>query len=862
MKSPTTPNTQADVPPLSGLTGSEAVRLLAQDGPNLLPGSAPKTLLSMVIGVLTEPMFLMLLVAGGVYLALGDRGEALFLLAFVFVVIGITLAQERKTQRALESLRDLSAPRALVIRDGQEVRIAGREVVRGDVLVLHEGDRIAADALLVQGQLSVDESLLTGEAVPVSKLPRPEVTTLAAPGGDGTSALFASTVVTKGVGLAVVQFTGAATAVGRIGQALAATDEMSSGLQRSSGRLIRNLTVIALVLAALLVLLNWLWDDHSLLESLLSGIALAMAILPEEIPVILTVFLALGAWRISKNKVLTRRVPAVEALGAITVLAVDKTGTLTQNRMQVGELATNEGHFVATDATELPEAFHALFEFAMLATPADPFDPMEKAIQAFGHERLIGSEHIHDDRSPEFQYELSPDILAMTRVFSGTKSETHVLATKGAPEAIADLCHLSAEARTVIQRQVDSMAENGLRVLGVAKGEWQASRPDEVWPNSQHDFDFNFLGLVGLLDPPRPEVAAAIAECRMAGVRILMLTGDHPATARAIARQVGLSERPEVITGAEIAALDDAALRLRLQQVDLCARLQPEQKLRLVRVLQQAGEVVAMTGDGVNDAPALKAADVGIAMGERGTDVAREAAALVLLDDSFTSIVAAIAQGRRIFDNITKATRFVFAVHMPIIALVLLPALLHWPIILLPVHIVLLELVIDPACSIVFEAEPGAANIMRRPPRLLSASPFAAGNIGYALAQGSGIALVLLTGHALLQRLGWAEADLRISMFAALVLALFLLILANRDLAHAALRNLGGDNPWLPRMFAGVSLVLVAVLVTPFLRDVMGFAALSLPPLLAAVGLLIACGLWLQILRLVNDRRLHWTQAS
>ena len=845
----------------AGLAQAEATRRLAADGPNLLPGSQPKSLLGILLGVMREPMFLMLLIAGGIYLLLGDRAEALFLLAFVFVVIGITLAQERKTRRALESLRDLSAPRALVIRDGQEQRIAGRDVVRGDLLVLHEGDRIAADARLLQGRMTLDESLLTGEAVPVDKRPDPRPHPLAAPGGDGSDALFASTVVTSGVGLAIVQATGTATAVGRIGQALATTVEVTSGLQQSSRALIRTLTVIALLLATSLVLINWLWDTHPLLPSLLSGIALAMAILPEEIPVILTVFLALGAWRLSKSRVLTRRVPAVEALGAITVLAVDKTGTLTQNRMQVAELAVGAAVFDAA-AVEVPETFHTLAEFAMLATPGDPYDPMEKAIQVFGHARLAGTEHIHDDRAPEFQYDLVPDILAMTRVYSGVRPDVHLLATKGAPEAVADLCHLPAAEWQAIQQRVAAMAERGLRVLGVARGIWQSGSPAGAWPASQHDFDFEFLGLVAFLDPPRPEVPAAIAECRAAGVRVLMLTGDHPATARAIARQVGLSERAEVILGAEIAALDDAALRERLRHADLCARLQPEQKLRLVRVLQQAGEVVAMTGDGVNDAPALKAADVGIAMGERGTDVAREAAALILLDDSFASIVGAIAQGRRIFDNITRATRFVFAVHMPIIALALLPALLHWPTLLLPVHIVLLELLIDPACSIVFEAEPAAHDTMRRPPRPLAASPFAPGNVGHALAQGLGIAMILLGGHALLQQVaGWDEATLRLAVFGALVLALFLLILVNRDSGPLAARRGRAGNPWLLRMFVGVGGVLAAVTLIPSLRAVMGFAAVSLPPLLAALALLGLCALWLYGLRAVVGRHAHRTRT-
>ena len=819
---------------LRGLSQQDALRLLTEHGANVLPGGRRKSLLSIMLGVLAEPMFLMLLVAGGLYLALGDRAEALFLLASVFVVIGITLAQERKTQRALESLRELSAPRALVIRDGQEVRIPGVEVVPGDLLVLHEGDRIAADASLLDGYLEVNESLLTGEAVPVTKLP-----------GAERAALFASTVVTKGVGVAQVTATATGTAVGRIGQALASTTEAMSGLQLASRRLIRNLTIGGLLLATGYCLLAWLWDGHGFLESVLSGIALSMAILPEEIPVILTVFLALGAWRISRHKVLTRRVSAVEALGAISVLAVDKTGTLTQNRMQVAELTVDGMTFTDAGAHELAEHFHRLVEFAVLATPPDPFDPMEKAIHGFALRWLAGTEHIHAELRPETEYGLSPDILAMTRVYPSSSPRRHLLATKGAPEAVADLCHLPSPTRQAIQQQVESMAERGLRVLGVASGEWQGT----TWPASQHDFRFRFLGLVGFVDPPRPEVPAAIAECRAAGVRIIMLTGDHPATARAIARSVGLSERPEVITGAEIDALSDAALRERLGQVDLCARVQPVQKLRLVQMLRHDGSVVAMTGDGVNDAPALKAADVGIAMGERGTDVAREAAALVLLDDSFASIVAAIRQGRRIYDNVTRATRFVFAVHVPVIALALVPALLHWPMLMLPVNIMLLELLIDPACSIVFESEPESADIMRRPPRAPSASPFARANLRHAILQGLGLAIILLLGYGGLLGRGGDVAQSRTAVFMALVLGVFLLTLANRDRSRPLLAGLTAGNPWLARMAAGVLVMLSAVVGIPFLRAVMKLA-LPDPATLGACLLMLAATIaWLDTLR-------------
>ena len=890
-----TPESQAPpaIPARQGLSAAEAARRLATEGPNLLPGSAPKSTLAIVRDVVTEPMFLMLLAAGSIYLALGDRGEALFLLGFVFVVIGITLAQERKTQRALESLRDLSAPRALVIRDGQEQRIAGREVVRGDLLVLHEGDRIAADALLIDGQLEVDESLLTGEAVPVAKLPLAQDSQNAqasasaeapatragppqarpAPSGDSAAhevasvgAIYASTVVTRGVAVAQVCATAAHTAVGRIGADLAATVEPPSALQQGSRRLVRNLGIGALVLALAQVLLGWWWNSRPLLESLLSGIALAMAILPEEIPVILTVFLALGAWRISHQKVLTRRVTAVEALGAITVLAVDKTGTLTMNRMAVAELASGEQHFRPESASELPEHFHLLAEFAMLATPADPFDPMEKAIQHFGHQWLQGTEHVHDGREPEFEYALSGEILAMTRVFASDEPNVHLLATKGAPEAVADLCHLDATQQGAIRHQVEAMAERGLRVLGVARGRWKGAAPapgqSPPWPQSQHDFDFDFLGLVALADPPRTEVPAALAECRRAGVRVIMMTGDHPATARAIAQQVGLSDRPDVITGAQLEGLDDASLSERLRHVDLCARLKPQHKLRLVQLLRASGEVVAMTGDGVNDAPALKAADVGIAMGERGTDVAREAAALVLLDDSFARIVAAIRQGRRIDSNIRKAVRFVFAVHVPIIGLALVPTLLHWPVLLLPVHIVLLELLIDPACSIVFEAEAEDSDTMARAPRPVSDSPFAAAPLLWSVLQGLGLAAVLLGGQAWLVHQGWHPDQGRTVVFGTLVLCVLLLILANRDLSRPALLGVTDPNPWLWRIAAAMVVVLAAVMGIAWLRHLMGLALPGAQGAVVAGCLLALCLVWLELVRLAGRHQRHTASGA
>lgn len=807
-----------------------------------------------------EPMFLMLLAAGTIYLLLGDRAEGLFLLCSVWVIIAITLIQERKTQRALESLRDLSAPRALVLRDGQEMRIAGRDVVVGDFLILHEGDRIAADAVLLDGSLEVDESLLTGESMPVIKSPatpsvemRPAlISTTPAESTTDHSLLYASTVVTRGTAIAEVVAIATHTAIGHISADLAATREPLSRLQQNSRGLIRQLSLGALVLAAGQGLLSWAWGDKPILESMLAGITLAMAILPEEIPVVLTVFLALGAWRIAKQHVLTRRISAVETLGAITILAVDKTGTLTQNRMRVSGLAVTGLDFQVADAKVLPEAFHSLVEFARLATPGDPFDPTEIAIHQFSQQWLTGTEHLHADKTPAFEYALSSETLAITHVYTSDIPTQYVLATKGAPEAVVDLCHLDADRRAAVLQQVDHMARHGWRVLGVARGAWANPEPlpdtPTPWPQHQHDFSFDYLGLIALADPPRPEVASALAECRQAGVRVIMLTGDYAETARAIARQINLSANPQILTGDEIEALDDSALANRLRNVDLCARLKPRHKLRLVQQLRSQGEVVAMTGDGVNDAPALKAADVGIAMGERGTDVAREAASLVLLKDSFVHIVSAMRQGRCIDNNLRKAIGFLMAAHLPIIVLALAPTLMHWPALLLPVHVVLLEFLIDPTCSIYFEADTENPNLMERPPRPFNDSPFAMRNLLNPILQGAGMAAILLGETFWLMHQGWNAEETRSIVFCTLVLTILLLILASSARLPSTLFKTARDHPWFWRLAVGVSLFLLTTLNVPWLQALMKS---STPPIqgwtVSAITLLI-CVIWIALL--------------
>lgn len=827
-------------PSATGLSEAEARERLQKDGPNTLPANRPRSFWAIVRGVLVEPMFLMLLFAGGIYLALGERTDALFLMASVLLIIGITLVQERKTQRALEALRDLSAPQARVIRDGHEQRVPSAEVVMGDLLVLREGDRIAADAVMLEGLLEADESLLTGESVPVAK----------GSSSDGAE-VFAGTLVTRGRGIARVIGVAEDTAIGRIGQSLAATVETTSNLQRASRILVRRFGLAALACAVGLVLLAWLWDGHSLLDSLLAGIALAIAILPEEFPVILTVFLALGAWRIARHKVLARRIAAVETLGAITVLVADKTGTLTQNRMVVAELEAGNEAFQPGEAP-LPSALHELARLALLATPTGSADPMEHAIHAFGA-RHLGERDAALAGSVLKEYGLAPELLVMSRAVLLDDGDC-LVAAKGAPEAVMELCGLDAAERRHWNLRVHVMATRGLRVLAVASAQWSGP----AWPATQRGFRYRFAGLLGLVDPPREEARAAVAECHAAGIRVLMMTGDHEVTARAIAAQVGLSASPRSISGTEVDALDDEQLAVRLREVDVCARVQPAQKLRLVRALQRRGEVVGMTGDGVNDAPALKAADAGVAMGGRGTDVAREAAALVLLDDDFASLVAAIRQGRRIYDNIATATRFVVAVHVPVVALALLPSLLHWPILMMPVQIALLQLLIDPACSIVFEASPASPGIMQRPPRPIGESPFRVANLGYGVVQGCGLAAILSAcyGGVLMLR-GSAELA-RGTTFLGLLAAVLLLTLANHRSNLPLWRIAWGENPWLVRMLVAGTLMLIVLAGLAPLRTTIGLGDLDGKALALLPPLVLACAAWLEGVR----RALHrWWPA-
>jgi len=772
------------------------------------------------------------------------------LLAFVFVVMGITFYQERKTERALEALRDLSSPRALVIRGDEHKRIAGTEVVPGDLIIISEGDRVPADAeLLSCTNFSADESLLTGESVSVRKACSDGKAVMARPGGDDLPFVYSGSLVVQGNGVAVVKATGVHTEIGKIGKALQKVEPEKTALQNETNRLVRNLAILGLVLCTLVVIIYGL-TRNNWIEGFLAGITMAMAVLPEEFPVVLTIFLALGAWRISQSRVLTRRVPAVETLGSATVLCVDKTGTLTMNRMKVKKIFADGEFYELDDARDhMPEAIHEVVEFSILASQRDPFDPMEKAFKQLGDDYLENTEHIHKDWDLVQEYPLSKKLLAMSRVWRAPSGKDSVIAAKGAPEAIADLCHLNDVQRQELSGTIQALAQEGMRVLGVARAYFKEAE----LPDAQHDFEFEFLGLIGMEDPVRPGVADAVKECYSAGIRVVMITGDYPGTAQSIARQIGLPSN-QVVTGPELEKMSDSELQKRLREVSIFSRVVPEQKLRLVQALKANGEVVAMTGDGVNDAPALKAAHIGIAMGGRGTDVAREAASLVLLDDDFSSLVKAVRLGRRIFDNLKKAMAYILAIHVPIAGMSLIPVILEWPLVFFPVHVVFLELIIDPACSVAFEAEPEEADVMSRSPRDPQKPLFSGRTLGLSLLQGLSVLIIVLAVFAVSLYRGQGEAEARSLTYTTLIIANLGLILTNRSWSRTILETMSSPNPALWWVIGGALAFLGAVIYIPFLRDLFGFAHLHFIDIAICFMAGIASILWFEGLKIIDGR--------
>ena len=831
---------------LPGL-GEEEVRLrLREEGYNELPAQKKQTVLDIAFNVLKEPMLLLLIGSGLVYLLLGEVKDALMLLSFVFVVIGITFYQERKTENALDALRNLASPRALVLRGGRQFRVPGREVVRDDIVFLQEGDRVPADAVVLAAvNLSADESLLTGESVPVRKSEWDETSPASRPGGDDLPFVYSGSLIVQGRGLVRVSATGIRSEIGKIGKALESITQEETPLNVETARIVKGFSIAGVIMCAVVVIVFGL-TRGSWLNGFLAGLTLSMAMLPEEFPVVLIIFLTIGAWRISKKNVLTRRMQAIETMGAVTVLCTDKTGTLTLNTMRLSRLwADGKFHAVSGEDRVIPDGFHDLVEYSILASQENPFDPVEKELRRVGECCLSGTEHIHTGWKIVREYPLTRAQLALSHVWQSPDRRHFTIGAKGAPETVADLCHLSAEEQARVMSAVMEMSEAGLRVLGVARAVFE----NGTLPQKQHDFEFGFCGLVGFADPVRSSVPDSVAEARAAGIRVIMITGDYSGTASFIARQIGLPDPENVITGPELSSMSPEELGERIRKTSVFARVVPEQKLAIVNALKANGEIVAMTGDGVNDAPALKAAHIGVSMGYRGTDVAREASSIVLMDDDFSSIVHAIRLGRRIFDNLKKAITFILSVHVPIAGMSLIPVLFGLPIVLMPAHIAFLELIIDPSCSVVFEADREERNIMARPPRRVGEPMFSGKMVFISLLQGLSVLATVLLIFIWGLNSGKGEAEARALTFSALVFANIMLIMTNLSWKDSFIGILRDAHRTFWFVSLGSVSVLMMALYLPFLRGMFHFGVLHADDLLitfCAGALSLA---WFEILK-------------
>lgn len=795
---------------IDGLTSTQAAEKIKLDGYNELSSAKPKNVLRIALEVTKEPMFLLLISCGILYIILGDYKEGTILLSTISLIIFITFYQYQKTENALEALKKLSSPRALVIRNGKETRIPGREVVTDDIIILNEGDRIPADVILLDGiNITVDESLLTGESIPVPKIiPLNDVHTQVM--------LYSGTLVVQGKGVAKVLSTGNKTQFGKIGTSLQNIEQTETRLQKEMKVLIRNLLIAGAAISVGVVAVYY-FTRGNLIQSVLNGLAAAMAILPEEFPVVLTVFLALGAWRLSKKNVLTRNPSAIETIGSATVLCSDKTGTITQNKMEVVALYSQHQYFNKHDFNENKDKLYELISSALSASQNDSIDPMEKAIHQVYDEIVVGR-NVSENLIKE--YPLSKQLFAMTRVLQDSSKESYSVYSKGAPEAIFTLCKLNKQEIESLLDQVNKMAEKGYRVIAVAQSSWNKT----PLPNTQQDFEFNFLGLIGFEDPIRPEVPQAIKECNEAGIKVIMITGDFPRTAASIAAQIGLQSADHVITGDELKQMDDVQLQDKIKTVSIFARIIPEQKLRIIKALKANGEIVAMTGDGVNDAPALKAADISVAMGVKGTDVAREASSLVLLDDNFASIVSAIRSGRRIFDNLQKAMSYILAIHIPIIGLALLPAFFtSLPLLLMPLHIVFMELIIDPVCSVAFESEQEELGIMQRPPRNPNELFFGWRKMVFSLIQGLLLLTMVVVVYFLSIHEGHNEYEVRAITFSALIIGNVFLILTSLSKTRNVFTIFRSKN-FAVITIIGIALTLLLLIISvPILQDIFSF---------------------------------------
>ncbi|GAB3902527.1 HAD-IC family P-type ATPase [Larkinella knui] len=793
--------------PLVGLTSHEVDEARRRFGRNEAASAATTSLVKLVAEVVSEPMFILLAVASLLYVLLGQWQEGLVLGLAMLLVAGISLLQTVRSNRALQALRALSQPQVSVLRNGTLLPVATEDVVVGDLIWLSEGQTVPADGILVNANdCSVDEAILTGESVPVAKTV-PE-----------SDRFLAGTMLTSGSAYVRVTSVGEQTELGKLGRSLQSIEVEKTPLQRQINRFVQRMAWAGFGAFALVWGINFAHSGNWT-TSLLLGLTIAMSVLPEEIPVAFSSFMALGAARMIRLGVLTRQPQTVESLGSATVICTDKTGTITQEGMTVIALYDGIAHELVPLNGNLSDSAKDLLVFARWASEPTPFDPMERAIES------AYNTHFTAEIAPiQYEYPLEGTPPMMTHVYASGVGLVRV-AGKGAIERIVRVCHLSEADAAEVLEQATSLARQGYRVLGVSGSAW----PNPDFPADQDGFSWVFKGMIALENPPKNNARAVLDQFRQAGIAVKMITGDSPETARAIARQVALPNAGHFLTGEQVMALPEADLQAEVKRVTIFARMFPEAKLKVIRALKADGEVVAMTGDGVNDALALKAAHIGVAMGQRGTEVAKQAAALILVDDDLGGMVSAIAQGRRIYQNLKRAVGYIVSIHIPIILTVTVPLLFGWRYINLfsPIHVIFLELVMGPTCSIAFENEPAESGLMQRPPRRFTDTFFTASELGLNVLQGIVIAGVVLDVYHQTMLAGEAIDKVRTMAFVTLVLSNTWLTLVSRSNRESVVSTFRRPNSMFWLMLILTLVMLISTLVVPSVRSVVQFTELT-----------------------------------
>lgn len=829
---------------IKGLTTLEAKQLQEKFGKNELVAEKKESFVHKVLHVISEPMFILLIVAAVIYFILGEPKDGAIMLIFVVGIISIEVIQEWKTDKTLNALKDLSAPHITVLRDGIEKVINSADLVPGDIMYIAEGVKMPADGMVIKSStLCVDESSLTGEAEGVWKIAK-DSNEAANTDYWRRDYCYAGTLVTQGTGTILVDKIGATTEYGKIGQDVVSAPDNPTPLQKQTGKLVKLCAIIAAVLFIFVGIVTYFnIPDHTftdrVIESILSGVTLAMAMIPEEFPVILTVFLSMGAWRLAKKQSLVRKLPSVETLGAVSVLCVDKTGTITMNKMTV------------RDIWSLKSDTKRVTQIMGMGCKSDAYDPMEKAMISYCEEQgitrntLFGGELIKE-------YAFTDETKMMGHVWKN--GDDIVVAAKGSPERILTICKLTDDERKIAENKITEMSSQGLRVIAV--GQMVLNSTNDM-PDTLMECSLQLCGMVGLADPPKESVKEDIKTCTKAGVRVVMITGDNGITASSIAKQINMPNSDKIITGDELSKMSDEELRERVKDVSIFSRVVPEHKMRIVKAFKENGEIVAMTGDGVNDAPALKYADIGIAMGKRGSEVSREAADLILLDDNFSTIVDTIKDGRRIYDNIRKAVGYVFVIHIPIAFAALFAPLIGISpasLLLLPLHVVLLELVIDPTCSIVLERQPAEEDIMERQPRDPNEKLLTAKGLLKSVMQGLVIFGASFGTYFTFLNQYPDNASLARAMGITIILIANVLLVqvnsSNSEFAIKSFTKLINDKVmWAVSL--GTIIGVMVILYTP-LSSFLKLAPLSLNQLIMAVVIAVASVIWYELVKVVK----------